>query len=879
MTIAPSITTLSMRLQQLNASIQNGSAALQDRSASASTAAKSTLSSIKQAVVTNAMAAPAASATVSLSAAGVQMAALPVDYTDKIKKSGDINIDALLAGGSAWWHTPGASGEIPSSTARHVLTFSFMDDASGLNATGANGFQALDADHKQRVRDALGYISSVANLTFTEVASGGDIQYGSNYQTASAGYASYPNQAGAQVMLANNQGTYTSGDTSEGSYTWEVILHETSHALGLKHPGNYNAGGGGTPGPYLPAASDNRGNSIMSYKDASNVKQVMENRSGGFQTSTLNPYTLQADDIAALQYLYGVPAGSSAQTFQWDEGEAMSATIWSDNANSMIDLSNQTANNLVDLRAGKSSSIAVRDAYVDISGGKARYTSLNTVVNGKTVKLSSVLGTPTYTGSNNLKIAAGSHINNAVGGSGNDTFVSNGDGNHIDGADGNDAFFLSGGNDSIAGGAGDDTIYLKTMAGAAWKLSDDLSTATLSKTVTDRLTKVTTTTTLSTVTLSSIEHVSFWGGSALKGAATSLYDQFSGGSGNDTFVGKGDSVMSGGDGTNAYFVGGNATVTGGAGDDTIYLKTVAGAIWKFNDDRSTATLNKTVVDPITKIVTTTTLSTVNMSGIEHIGLWNGSTPVRTAGLYDQFTGNAGNDTFVAQGEGVINGGDGTNAYFVGGNATVTGGAGDDTLYLKTVAGATWKLNDDRSTATLSKTVVDPVTKIASAVTLSTVNMSGIEHIGLWNGSTAKSTGSLFDQFTGTGGNDTFVAKGTSLINATNGTNSFYVSGDSTIAGGTGNDTVYLKAITGAIWTLNADRSAATLTKADPKDSTKTLTLSTVNMTDVEHVAFWNGTTAKPLATPLPLASPVMASLAAHYEVLTAALQNDFRATA
>lgn len=730
--------TLATRLQQLNASLlDEGKASGRQAVATAPSGSASTSGAAPP--VASATAAASASVVISPAgaekAAAVQRAAATVDYTNNIKKSGDINIDALLAGGNAWFHAPGANGAVPSSGARHALTFSFTE-AGNVGAADANGFQPMDSPHKQAVRDALAYISTVANLTFTEVASGGDISYGTNQQAGSAGYARYPSQ-GSQVMLANNQPSYTSGLTGPGSYTWEVILHETSHALGLKHPGNYNAGGGGTPGPYLPKASDNRGNTIMSYTDASNGKRVIQS-GGSFRVETLNPSTLQANDIAALQYLYGAPTSAAAQDFSWSDAPVMSQTVWSDNPGSSIDLSGQTGTNIVDLRAGKFSSIGVRDAYADIVGGKTAYAALNTVANGKTVKLSSVLGTPTYTGVNNLKIAAGSHINEAIGGSGNDSFVSNGEGNTLSGGLGNDAFFLTAGNDTVSGGAGDDTVYLKTVSGAVWTLSDDRTTATLTKTAKDAVTKQPVTTTLSTVTLSGIEHVAFWSGSSLKGTGQGLWDEFQGGAGNDTFVAKGESVIDGGSGTNTYFVGGNATVTGGAGDDTLYLKKVTGATWSFNDDRTVATLSKAGVDPITKQPTRTTLSTVEMTGIEHIGFWNGTSAVKSGAMaFDSFTGGAGDDTFIATGAATVSGGNGANRYFLTGDATVTGGSGNDTVYLKQTAGATWSLSADKSTATLIKMVKDATTKQLVATTITTVNMTGVEQVAFWNGTSPK----------------------------------------------------------------------------------------------------------------------------------------------
>jgi hypothetical protein len=67
--------------------------------------------------------------------------------------------------------------------------------------------------------------------------------------------------------------------------------------LGLKHPGNYDAGAGASPGPFLTAATDNSTNTIMSYN-----------------TAGVNEITPMAYDRQALQYLYGAPATSTAAT-------------------------------------------------------------------------------------------------------------------------------------------------------------------------------------------------------------------------------------------------------------------------------------------------------------------------------------------------------------------------------------------------------------------------------------------------------------------------------------------------------------------------------------------------------------------------------------
>ena len=435
-------------------------------------------------------------------------------YINTITKSGQKDIDTLLAGGDRWWHEEYADGRTPSAGARHALTYSFMADATALNATDAHGFQALNSDQQAKVREALAEFSRVAKLSFTEVASGGNLQYGANVQAASAGYASYPNES-TKVMLAANQASFDS-DWSRGTYEWQVLLHETGHALGLKHPGSYNAGGGKTEGPYLSQKDDTRNNTLMSYHDASNMRLV--SRDGDrITSSTVQADTLQGNDIAALQYLYGAAEGGAARTFEWKEGQTLSQTIWSSNADSRIDLSNQTLANVVDLRAGKRSSIGIRDPYAELGLTKAEFAKLKDAAGRK---LTSLVGTPTYTGRDNLLIARNSQINHAVGGSGNDTFITNAARDTVDGGDGNDRFFLTGNSAELTGGDGDDTVFVKKRAGAQWVLSEDHTE--LSLRTTNKLTKEVST--VSTVSLANIEHVRFWDGAARKATGKALWD-------------------------------------------------------------------------------------------------------------------------------------------------------------------------------------------------------------------------------------------------------------------------------------------------------------------------------------------------------------------
>ena len=193
-------------------------------------------------------------------------------------------------------------------------------------------------------------------------------------------------------------------------------------------------------------------------------------------------------DIAALQYLYDAANVTSGTTYSWNADQRFFQTIWDPSGLSSIDLSNQTKANIVDLRAGKQSSIAMRGAYDDMPFTQSEYGALTTTVNGKSVKISSLIGRPTYTGSNNLTIAAGSRVNQVIGGSGTDTIITNAEQNTVETGNGDDKVYLSGtaaGIDgtTIDGGQGSDTLYVRKLAGHSWSFSG--ATLTLTKAATN----------------------------------------------------------------------------------------------------------------------------------------------------------------------------------------------------------------------------------------------------------------------------------------------------------------------------------------------------------------------------------------------------------
>ncbi|MBP2316228.1 FG-GAP-like repeat-containing protein, partial [Azospirillum soli] len=354
---------------------------------------------------------PMCQASASTDPAGTEAVVVPASTA---VNSGSSNIDALLAGSEYRWNYGSAMGTAAS------ITYSFCATTPSYYSSGAwerQGFLALGTTQKQAVRDALSYYSEVANLTFTEVSDaggGGQMRFGlANLPSSVGAWAYYPNQGNVSGDVWFNRLAGFS-DMSKGSYGFQTAMHEIGHGLGLKHPGNYNAGGGGTSGPYLPSSTDNLRYTVMSYYID--------------QTQNLRPQTLQLYDIAAIQYLYGANTSTRGgnTTYSWTTNQEFVNTIWDGGGTDTIDASNQARRSIINLTPGSFSSVGRQ--------------GINTDANS------------------NLAIAYNCTIENALSGSGDDVLWGNDTGNTLDGGGGGDFLYGGNGDDTLIGGAGNDTI-------------------------------------------------------------------------------------------------------------------------------------------------------------------------------------------------------------------------------------------------------------------------------------------------------------------------------------------------------------------------------------------------------------------------------------
>ena len=325
-----------------------------------------------------------------------------------------VQIDALLydpdgtASGATWQPAPGMVGQPV------ALTYGFLqtapDYAAGRGITDVRPFSTVQM---QATRDILRLWSDVANITFTEVAAGGDIAF-ATAATGPSGYAFAPGRdwSGAGDVYLNHT-IHDNTTPIPGFIAYRRLIHEIGHALGLKHPGAYDV----HEPPYLPASQDNFQYTVMSYT--------------AHPATNYQPTTPQLLDIAAVQYLYGANMATRAgdDTYGFSATEEQMLTIWDGGGTDRLDLTNQTANLSVDLRDGHFSSIGVERN-----------------------------GTPA---SANVAIAYGVVIENAASGSGHDTVYGNAAANELRGLTGND---------TLSGLEGDDVLY--GNQGADWVLGE-----------------------------------------------------------------------------------------------------------------------------------------------------------------------------------------------------------------------------------------------------------------------------------------------------------------------------------------------------------------------------------------------------------------------
>jgi hypothetical protein len=345
-----------------------------------------------------------------------------------------------------------------------TVTYSFPETMPSDFAEGHEvGFKPFSEAQKAATRQVLQDISSFSHISFLETAGDtGSIRFGTTNQTNSGGvtYANDTDGLLTRTDIALDNSNTSNANVAVGTYGYFTLIHEIGHALGLKHPGDYNAGGGGAPPPYLPSSQDAIIYTVESYNSTTDYLDLSPS---AYQLAK----TMMAFDIAAVQYLYGTNSGTRTgnDTYGFDAGTIY--TIWDGGGTDTLDVSSWTAGVTLNLNPG-------------------------------TVSYSGLVGTDTL-GANlrpRVAIAFDCVIENATGTAFADLILGNAAANSLQGGAGNDRIEGGGGDDLLAGGAGNDTLlgaagtdtaiytgaraqYLLSATELGWQISGPEGTDTL----------------------------------------------------------------------------------------------------------------------------------------------------------------------------------------------------------------------------------------------------------------------------------------------------------------------------------------------------------------------------------------------------------------
>jgi serralysin len=428
--------------------------------------------------------------------------------TEGTKASFDQNMAAAALYESETSWSPG-SAATPTTVTYAIRTSGNATDASG-NSTS---FQSLTAAQTLAAQKAAAEFSEVSGLTFSQVNPGGTsnsatVLFGAyrSFNDGAGAYAYFPGDASAASVDGDvwlNNSSVDGTDLRFGTYSYFVMIHELGHAVGLSHPGDYNA----APGQSITYAAD------AQFKEDTQQYTVMsyfsETNSGADFGGTFAD-TLMLYDIFALHKLYGADfttrATDTIYGFNSNAGDVYNFSIntdpalciWDGNGIDTINLSGWAMAQTLNLNEGTFSNV----------GGLTK----------------------------NLSVAYGAVIENAIGGSGDDTITGNGIANTLSGGSGADIIY---------GGAGNDTIWGSSLVANPADGNDRIYGESGDDTINGN-----------------------GGNDIIHGGAGA--DRIRGGAGNDTIWGS-SSVADPNDGNDTIYGDlGNDTINGNGGNDTIY---------------------------------------------------------------------------------------------------------------------------------------------------------------------------------------------------------------------------------------------------------------------------------------------------------------------
>jgi serralysin len=383
--------------------------------------------------------------------------------------------DQLNRGGGGWDIGP-----------KGIITYTFLDKApsghyntkhgesfAGLGSYTA-GFAPFTEAQRAATRDAIDLWDDLIAPTFVEKngRGGADISYMNTntgpgqaaafvpwkdkYDAFSPSYNRFDKIQGDTFV---NQDQGDNFDLAPGGYGFTTLVHETGHAIGLQHPGDYNAGQVFSYPASAEYFQDTAQFTIMSYFDAGwSGATGYINWVTGFYQSAQTP---MIHDIYAVQQMYGADlttrtgnttygfnSNADRDVFDFDINTNPFLAIYDAGGHDTLDFSGWTVDSVLNLNDGEFSSgygqevnAAELNAMYGTNFTQAFWEALFA---GKT-------NNPGFL-SDNISIAYGTVIEDGVTGSGNDVLIGNEVANRLDGGAGQDTY---------TGGAGKDIFVVQ----------------------------------------------------------------------------------------------------------------------------------------------------------------------------------------------------------------------------------------------------------------------------------------------------------------------------------------------------------------------------------------------------------------------------------
>ena len=283
----------------------------------------------------------------------------------------------------------------------------------------------LAAAGQALAREAFNLWSDAMGITFQEITGTAQITLDDN---ESGAYASSTRSGNIILSSVVNVGTawLTSYGTGLNSYSFQTYLHEIGHALGLGHAGPYN--GSASYGQDNSYQNDAWATTVMSYFDQTENSYFAGQ--GYTRQFVVSPIVA---DVLAMSIAYGTATttrtGDTVYGFNNSSGRviydaaqfpSVSYTVVDHGGTDTLDYSGFGQNQRIDLNAEAFSNVGARVG--------------------------------------NVTIARGSLIENAFGGSGNDTLIGNAAANILRGGAGADVLRGFDGNDTLQADAADTVI-------------------------------------------------------------------------------------------------------------------------------------------------------------------------------------------------------------------------------------------------------------------------------------------------------------------------------------------------------------------------------------------------------------------------------------